>query len=130
MSPPGAVVLVVDDDPDILESLKDALEISLPGASVHVARNGHEALSDLSGGPVDLMITDYRMPGMTGSELIERAHDVVPGLACVLMSAFPDAAIQAGPRARPHAFIRKPMNVTELIQTSQRLLAETGSWAA
>lgn len=123
MSGTERVVLVVDDEPDILASLKDILELSLPEVSVHVARGGREALADLSEGNVGLMITDYRMPGMTGSELIERARGVVPEMPCVLMSAFPEAALDANPSRKPDVFLRKPLNITELVETSERLLS-------
>jgi len=124
------VVLVVDDDADILDSLKDALELSLDHVEVRVAHNGREALEALVHNGIELIITDYRMPGMTGSELIERAHELAPGVPCVLMSAFPGSSLVATPAQRPDAFIPKPMNFDHLVETSRRLLAGRGRAAA
>jgi CheY-like chemotaxis protein len=117
---------VVDDDPDILDSLKDVLEMSIEGVRVHTAPSGQAALDILSHAPVDLIITDYRMPGMNGAELIERAHEIAPDVPTVLMSAYAEATVRAPAGRSPSAvFIPKPMDMREFIQTSRRLLGSS-----
>jgi CheY-like chemotaxis protein len=66
-------VLVVDDDPDILAALSDALETE--GYEVQGARDGIDALAAIGQRRPDLIITDLLMPTMTGFELLAALHD-------------------------------------------------------
>lgn len=66
-------VLVVDDDPDILAALSDALETE--GYEVRGARDGIDALEAIGQRRPDLIITDLLMPTMTGFELLAALHD-------------------------------------------------------
>jgi CheY-like chemotaxis protein len=66
-------VLVVDDDPDILAALSDALEME--GYEVRGARDGIDALEAIGQRRPDLIITDLLMPTMTGFELLAALHD-------------------------------------------------------
>ena len=67
------VVLVVDDDPDILEALAEILEVE--GFSVRRARNGQEALDRLDPAP-DLILLDLMMPVMDGWEFAQRLRQL------------------------------------------------------
>src|SRR6266487_6615180 len=69
----SAFVLVVDDDPDVLASLCDAL--GEEGYEVRGARDGIEALEAINERRPDLIITDLLMPTMTGFELLAALHD-------------------------------------------------------
>lgn len=97
MSPPSVlrqepirqVVLVVDDEPDILESLKQLIEDAL-SVEVRTASSGPRALEILHSEHIDLIVTDYRMPDMTGIELLRAARKVTPRTPRILMTAYPD----------------------------------------
>lgn len=79
----GKQILVVDDDALMLSIVERALK----GYRVTTARDGHEALVVLSSDQhVDLLITDYLMPGMTGNELVQRARLARPDLAVLVMT--------------------------------------------
>jgi CheY-like chemotaxis protein len=83
----GLAVLVVDDDPLVLVSTAGMLE-DLGHTSVE-AKSGQEALGVLRGGrPVDLIVTDYAMPGMTGLQLAEELHRHWPQLPVVLATGY------------------------------------------
>jgi CheY-like chemotaxis protein len=83
----GLAVLVVDDDPLVLVSTAGMLE-DLGHTSVE-AKSGQEALGVLRGGrPVDLVVTDYAMPGMTGLQLAEELHRHWPQLPVVLATGY------------------------------------------
>jgi two-component system chemotaxis response regulator CheY len=74
------VILVVDDDPDILEALSEILEAE--GFEIRRARNGKEALERLEPDPPKLILLDLMMPVMDGWEFAQRLRQR-PGLASI-----------------------------------------------
>jgi len=66
----------------------------LVGYSVLTAANATEAMEAMRKNSVDLLLTDYRMPGPNGGELIESARRAKPGLRAILMTAFGDTFIE------------------------------------
>ena len=74
----GSCILVVDDDDGVRENLAELFE--LVGYSVLTAANATEAMEALRSHEVDLLLTDFRMPGPNGVELIESARRSKPGL--------------------------------------------------
>jgi CheY-like chemotaxis protein len=83
------VILFVDDDPLIAMSTAEMLEDL--GHKVIPASSGHDALDILhSAQPIDLMMTDHMMPGMTGIELAARSREVRPWLPILLATGYAD----------------------------------------
>jgi response regulator RpfG family c-di-GMP phosphodiesterase len=118
-------VLLVDDDPDILDSLKTVLEMELDNVAVHTAPSGKAGLAVLTlEKDVGLIISDYRMPGMDGAEFLERADSIRPGIPRVLISAFPEKVIQDRIEERIHVerILPKPMDMDELVGLTKSLL--------
>ena len=66
-------VLVVDDEPEIVDVMRDFLEAE--GFGVEIARNGREALAALARAPVDCLLLDVMMPGLSGFELARRIRE-------------------------------------------------------
>jgi CheY-like chemotaxis protein len=92
-------ILLVDDEPDVLLALQELLRLRLR-ADVRIAASADEALKALGEGPVDLLVTDHRMPGVSGIDLIPLAKAKVPGLRCVLFTAYRDDALERRAKAR------------------------------
>lgn len=84
-------ILIVDDEPEILSALRDYFLHRLK-AEVEVARSGPAALRLLPQG-YDLLVADYRMPGMSGLELIVEARRAAPATRTVLFTAYKDQAL-------------------------------------
>lgn len=107
-------VLVVDDEPDNLETLAMILEDQ---CTVSTAADGTEALVKLKlDGEVDLVISDQRMPGMEGVELLERIKKRAPDTIRILLTAFNDVEpmMDALNQGAVYRFILKPFDATEM----------------
>ena len=106
-------ILVVDDE----QSMRDFLKILLikEGYRVSTAENGNQALSLLSSQPFDLVISDIRMPGMGGLELLESIREDHGDLPVIMITAFasPNDAVQAMKNGA-FDYISKPFNVDEI----------------
>ena len=79
-------ILVVDDELIVRDSLKEWLEEE--GFTVDMAESGPEALGRLAEKPYHLMLTDIKMPGMDGVEVLEKAKEEFPDLTVVMMTAY------------------------------------------
>ncbi|WNS45245.1 response regulator [Paenibacillus sp. MMS20-IR301] len=84
-------LLVVDDEKHYADSLAETVPWGTLGIS-HVlkAYSASEALALIQSSPVDILMTDIRMPRMNGLELIEQARELIPGLKCLLLTGYAD----------------------------------------
>jgi two-component system response regulator HupR/HoxA len=114
-------VLVVDDEPGILETLSLTLAEE---ARVLTARDASEALSVLEREDVALVLTDQRMPGMTGIELLERARSLRPDALRILLTGYADHEVVADAvnRGQIYRYLQKPWEPGELRLTVRRAL--------
>lgn len=114
-----APVLVVDDEPRVLDSLEALLAMEF---EVLRADRGEPALARLAQRDVAAIVSDQRMPGMTGTELLARSREVAPETTRILLTAFTDAdALMASINAAQiYHFILKPWDPTELLHTVRR----------
>lgn len=117
-------VLVVDDEADIRESLKELFDGALNGVEVVTADSGAAGLEVLRREAVDLIVTDYKMPGMNGLEFLAEARKVAPGSPRVLVTAFPDLdlAIRAINEESIENFFTKPLEPETVIDIVKSIL--------
>lgn len=106
-------ILLVDDEQENINLLANIL-----GDEQHLleARDGKSALSLFRKQAVDLILTDQRMPGMSGVELLEKSRGIRPDCVRMLVTAYPDVtnAIQAINRGQVDRYIAKPFDSREL----------------
>src|SRR5689334_14766994 len=105
-----ATLLVVDDDRIILDLLKRTFS---PLYEVHAAGSGEEALTIIKENAIDLLITDQKMPGMTGLDLISEARKQTgQDLQAILLTAYtePEDLIAAINEGRVYRYVTKPWN--------------------
>ena len=113
-------ILIVDDEPRVL----DALEAIL-AAEFRVLRAGHgeEALERLAAEPdVAVIVTDHRMPGMTGVELLRRCQERTPDAVRIVLTAYTDvdSLMEAINTGRIYHFVPKPWDPNELLVVVRR----------
>jgi Nif-specific regulatory protein len=120
-SAPRGRLLVVDDEATARRALSTLLRDD--GYEVDVAASGEEALEHLARVAPDMLLTDVRMPGIDGVELLTRAKAMDPQLAVVVMTAFGNVkdAVRAM-RAGAEHYITKPVDLDELSLVIDRVL--------
>jgi len=116
MSELSAGILVVDDEESNLKVLERMLQKA--GYRVFLAASGPEALDVLRSEQPELVLTDLRMPGMDGLELLRAARTVAPSTEVVLMTAFGtvEIAVEAM-REGAYDFVTKPLNRHDVLKS-------------
>lgn len=115
-------ILIIDDEKNIREGLGTALE--LEGYDVKLAENGEIGLKLIEKGDIDLVITDLRMPGISGEEVIAKVAGESPGIPVIVLTGHGsiDSAVTAM-RNGAYDFLTKPLNLDRLILIVKRALA-------
>jgi CheY-like chemotaxis protein len=118
-------ILVVDDQPAIVELLAEYLQAR--GCVVSTASQGREALARLDEGGVDLLITDLKLPGVDGLQLLDHAGTLEPPAGVILMTAYsgPELAAEAMRRGALD-LLTKPFRLAELREVLERCVLELG----
>jgi DNA-binding NtrC family response regulator len=111
---PELNMLIVDDDRRMARTLADIVELS--GYRARQAFSAEQALEAVRVDPPDFVLTDVRMPGMSGVELFREIHNLNPQLPVVLMTAYaPDDEIGVGLREGALGLLTKPLEITHLL---------------
>ena len=122
-------ILIVDDD----DSLREFLEIFLAneGYKVRSTSSGDEALAEIRRKAPDLVISDIRMPGMDGVQLLKEIKGIEPSLPVVLITAFAslDSAVEAM-KEGAWDYVTKPFQLDELREIVERAISSTTAEAA
>ncbi|MFT3707543.1 MAG: response regulator [Archangium sp.] len=116
------LILCVDDEQNVLDVLKRMFERL---GSVLTAGSGPEALEILRSQPVDLLITDQRMPDMTGIELVRNARKEGIGVTTILLTAYtnPRDLISAINEGQVFRYVTKPWDIEDLMMTVRNALS-------
>ena len=105
-------VLIVDDNQDLAENIAEIL--SLKGFATEIATSAEEALPKaLPDGP-GILVTDYRLPGMTGAELVRAIRLKRSAVVAVVMSAYTDDLTISAARSAGADFLPKPVDFASL----------------
>jgi DNA-binding NtrC family response regulator len=123
-----ARILIAEDDPDLRDLLQDELEDS--GYETLVATDGKKALSILERGHevIDLLLTDIRMPGLSGDELLTRCRGLRPEVPVIVITAF-GSVEQAVELVKSGAFqyLTKPFGTEDWLAIIAEALEKTAS---
>ncbi|RMH41303.1 MAG: response regulator [Deltaproteobacteria bacterium] len=108
-------VLVVDDEPDMLDFLERVLRRRF---DVYRTGNAQQALAWLEAGDFAVLVTDQKMPRLTGLDLLDRIGDRYPKLVKILISGFTDVPDieRAAAQGRIHNYVLKPVDGERLLE--------------
>lgn len=105
-------VLIVDDNQDLAENIAEIL--SMKGYATEIATSAEEALPKaLPDGP-GILVTDFRLPGMTGAELVSTIRRTRDTLRAVVISAYTDERTILAARSAGADFLPKPVDFASL----------------
>ena len=119
-------ILFVDDDPDILASLKRLFWRERERWDMVFALGGRAALAELMAGAFDIVISDMRMPGLSGAALLREVTDMYPGTLRVLLSGGADPDVLDEARPVVDHVLEKPCNreqIRAVIEAASKGLA-------
>ena len=114
-------ILLVDDSEFFRDPLQRTLEAA--GFEVVAVPSAEDALAALDGSSVDLLLTDYRLPGIDGLQLITRVKATHPTVAIIAMTAYgtTESAVEARRRGA-NDYLVKPIEVPDLLRAIHRAL--------
>jgi two-component system response regulator HydG len=114
-------ILVVDDEPSILDALQKVL--AKENMAVRTASSGQQALEILRTVPVQVMITDLRMPGMTGEDLLKAVKALTPEVEVIMMTAYGTVENAVGAmKLGAYDFISKPLKRAAIVAAVNKAL--------
>ena len=120
---PLAKILILDDEPVVGERLKATLERA--GSAVDAFSTSHEAIARLKEEHYDILVTDLKMSGPDGMEVLRVAKQALPGIKPVVITGFAtkhtaEEAMHSG----AVAFIAKPFKMSQLRHLLQQLVSK------
>ena len=124
----GPRILLVDDDVATLDGLRRAVTFRFPELNIDVARSMTEAVARIRVADYAVILTDVRMPGGSGLELLQHIRRSCPGVAVLIMSGRLDPALASTARAQgAYAVLSKPFNRDVLSRTITQALRLRGA---
>ncbi len=117
----GFKVVLIDDDPPVRHSLAQTLELA--GFEVSAHESAEQALAEIVPGLQGVVVTDVRLPGMDGTQLLQRALQQEPALPVILITAHGDVSMAVqSMRAGAYDFIEKPFAPERLVDVTTRAM--------
>ena len=121
-------VLIVDDEATLVFFLKQGLQEAQVSFKVDVAPSGEDALTKLTYNRYDLLITDLKMPGISGFTLVEVARSLHPDIKVILMTAFGSAEVQNEAKTlQVDGYLTKPFPTAQLQNIACNILTSDES---
>lgn len=119
---PKRTILIVDDEEIIREFLSEVLRDNY---DISMACDGDEAIEKLKKKQYDLVITDLKMPRVSGEEVVKYANDTYPNAKVVVISGYSSLfTVSQSVNNGACAFLSKPFSIKELVQTVDNCIGE------
>jgi len=115
-------ILIVEDDEEMGFLLRDFVEEE--GYKADAVMNGYEAFRKLVKEPFDLVITDIRMPGLTGLDILPRIRKLQPGIPIIVITAFGSEEVHRKALERgATAYLEKPIHFQHLRELIHKMVS-------
>jgi DNA-binding response OmpR family regulator len=105
-------ILIIDDNLDLAENIAEILEME--GCRTEISTSAEEALPRALEEGVEVVVTDYRLPGINGAELVRRIRAERGQVRAVVISAHSDESTRAAARSVGAQFLPKPLDLSAL----------------
>ena len=120
---PGKSILIVEDEPKVGFFLKESLESLDRGYHVLHVDSGEAALAEIDRQPFELVVTDLRMPGISGLDVLSRVREVSPGTRSILITAYGSDEVESESRRLNAAYyFAKPFQIDDFTAAVQSVL--------
>lgn len=116
-------ILLVDDDRMILDGLRRSLRRCLRGWHIQCAESGEQALEVLEAEPIDIIVTDMRMPGMNGAQLLAEVAQRHPDVVRFVLSGYADQDLILQCTGTAHQYLAKPCEPEVLQRALERAIS-------
>ena len=119
-------ILIVDDEPDLLELVRDTLEMA--GYTVITASDGEEGLKSITEDSPDLVILDIKMPKIDGMEVLERVrkNPLLNELPVIMLTSLKgEGIIREAKEVGANDYIVKPFNQIDLLNRVKRVISSS-----
>lgn len=116
-------ILFVDDQPEILSGTRRMLFNVNSEWDIDFAISAVEALEKMRAEPYDMIVSDIKMPGMDGAQLLQHVSDEFPNMIRMVLSGYPNSDLVLKAAENAHQFISKPTKKGELIEVLSRSLS-------
>ncbi len=116
-------ILFVDDEGNVLNALRRMLRGKLPGCDLLFVDNGIEALKIVTEKPIDVIVSDMRMPGMDGATLLARVRQIDPKVVRIVLSGFASEESILRAVGPAHQYLAKPCSSDALCDVIERALS-------
>jgi putative nucleotidyltransferase with HDIG domain len=110
---PRTRIIFVDDEPQVLQILRLGLRSMEPEWEMMFVLSGDEALDQMEAQPFDIIVSDMRMPGMNGAELLTTVMDYYPQTLRIILSGFADEDLVMKCVGATHQYMVKPFSLME-----------------
>ncbi len=118
-------ILIVDDEPKVGFFLKESLESLGRGYDVSHVGTGEAALAEMARRPFELIVTDLRMPGLNGLDLLARVREVAPDTRTILITAYGSDEVESeSKRLNASHYFSKPFQIDDFTTAVENVLAD------
>jgi DNA-binding NarL/FixJ family response regulator len=115
-------IIIVDDDENLISGLKRSLRDKSDVWDIQYAKSAKDAVALLASKKYDLIVTDYKMPGMDGLDLLIHVKESYPQMKRVLLTGQSENEVFETSKDIAHVYLSKPCPAVDIIQAIEKIM--------